>query len=323
MAKTWILCFGFTLAFGSMFSKTWRVHSIFTNIRMNKKAIKDYKLFLFVGLIALLDVLTLALWAFISPFSFSVIQLATIYMENKVIAPEIERCHSDESVVFEAIIFGTKGLLMILGCFLAWETRHVNVAALNDSKYIGMSVYNVVVMCTLGLSLAFILQDRVDEAYALTSFFIIFCTTLTLCLVFVPKVVELIRNPSGSEPRYRKGLMKSVVGRKTQQFVREVSVKVTTNERERLERMEEDNQMWRRFLLEKTNQLWDLTEKLREIEEINADDAKGDTASSGSQCNQAEPRLMLLTNSGECNGVQNIEAEGSTGKKGVYLFISS
>uniref|UniRef100_A0A915CD40 Gamma-aminobutyric acid type B receptor subunit 2 n=1 Tax=Parascaris univalens TaxID=6257 RepID=A0A915CD40_PARUN len=274
-AKTWILCFGFTLAFGSMFSKTWRVHSIFTNIRMNKKAIKDYKLFLFVGLIALLDVLTLALWAFISPFSFSVIQLATIYMENKVIAPEIERCHSDESVVFEAIIFGTKGLLMILGCFLAWETRHVNVAALNDSKYIGMSVYNVVVMCTLGLSLAFILQDRVDEAYALTSFFIIFCTTLTLCLVFVPKVVELIRNPSGSEPRYRKGLMKSVVGRKTQQFVREVSVKVTTNERERLERMEEDNQMWRRFLLEKTNQLWDLTEKLREIEEINADDAKG------------------------------------------------
>ncbi|VDM43121.1 unnamed protein product [Toxocara canis] len=289
-AKTWVLCLGFTFAFGSMFSKTWRVHSIFTNIRMNKKAIKDYKLFFFVGLIALLDVFTLTLWAVISPFSFSVIQLATIYMENKVIAPEIERCYSDESVVFEAIIFGTKGLLMILGCFLAWETRHVNVAALNDSKYIGMSVYNVVVMCTLGLSLAFILQDRVDEAYALTTFFIIFCTTLTLCLVFVPKMIELIRNPSGSEPRYRKGLMKSVAGHQTKQFVRQVSmyvmilsvallfyaeldsiksplhfvlqkkneieltdrgkIKVTTNERERLQRMEEDNQMWQRFLLE-------------------------------------------------------------------------
>uniref|UniRef100_A0A914NWN1 G-protein coupled receptors family 3 profile domain-containing protein n=1 Tax=Meloidogyne incognita TaxID=6306 RepID=A0A914NWN1_MELIC len=52
-AKVWILCFGFTLAFGSMFSKTWRVHSIFTNIRRDKKAIKDSKtLFnccLFVG----------------------------------------------------------------------------------------------------------------------------------------------------------------------------------------------------------------------------------------------------------------------------------
>lgn len=38
--KTWTLSLGFTLAFGSMFSKTWRVHSIFTNIRMDRKAIK-------------------------------------------------------------------------------------------------------------------------------------------------------------------------------------------------------------------------------------------------------------------------------------------
>lgn len=47
-AKTWIFCFGFTLAFGSMFSKTWRVHSIFTNIKLNKKVlIKFFNHFLF------------------------------------------------------------------------------------------------------------------------------------------------------------------------------------------------------------------------------------------------------------------------------------
>jgi hypothetical protein len=34
---------------------------------------------------------------------------------------------------------------MLFGCFLAWETRAVNVPALNDSKYIGISVYIVVV----------------------------------------------------------------------------------------------------------------------------------------------------------------------------------
>lgn len=46
----------------------------------------------------------------------------------------------------------------MLGCFLAWETRHVNVPALNDSKYIGMSVYSVVVTCLLGLPLLYILK---------------------------------------------------------------------------------------------------------------------------------------------------------------------
>ena len=36
-AKAWVLMAGFTLSFGSMFSKTWRVHSIFTNVQLNKK----------------------------------------------------------------------------------------------------------------------------------------------------------------------------------------------------------------------------------------------------------------------------------------------
>lgn len=36
-ARAWLLMAGFSLAFGSMFSKTWRVHSIFTDVKLNKK----------------------------------------------------------------------------------------------------------------------------------------------------------------------------------------------------------------------------------------------------------------------------------------------
>jgi gamma-aminobutyric acid type B receptor len=36
-ARAWVLMAGFTLSFGAMFSKTWRVHSIFTNVKLNKK----------------------------------------------------------------------------------------------------------------------------------------------------------------------------------------------------------------------------------------------------------------------------------------------
>ena len=38
-ARAWTLMAGFSLAFGAMFSKTWRVHSIFTDIKLNKKVI--------------------------------------------------------------------------------------------------------------------------------------------------------------------------------------------------------------------------------------------------------------------------------------------
>jgi gamma-aminobutyric acid type B receptor len=41
----------------------------------------------------------------------------------------------------------------VFGAFLAWETRNVQIPALNDSKYVGMSVYNVFIMCILGAAI--------------------------------------------------------------------------------------------------------------------------------------------------------------------------
>ena len=44
-ARIWTLMAGFTLAFGSMFSKTWRVYSIFTNVKINKKVSSMWPIF--------------------------------------------------------------------------------------------------------------------------------------------------------------------------------------------------------------------------------------------------------------------------------------
>ena len=76
----------------------------------------------------------------------------------------------------------------MFGCFLAWETRQVSISALNDSKYIGMSVYNVVIMCLCGAAISFVISDQPNPSFIIISLFILFSTTITLCLVFVPKV---------------------------------------------------------------------------------------------------------------------------------------
>ncbi|GMS96512.1 hypothetical protein PENTCL1PPCAC_18687, partial [Pristionchus entomophagus] len=263
-ARTWVLCLGFTLAFGSMFSKTWRVHSIFTNIRMDKKAIKvqDSKLFLMLGVLLLLDIVVLSLWAIFAPFKEGELKLPDVFTNNSVIKSTVETCESKASLGFQIVLLAIKGILMILGCFLAWETRRVNIPALNDSKYIGLSVYVVVVMSVIGLSIAFILQNRVNEAYALTCLFIIFSTTLTLCLLFVPKLIELVRNPQGIEPKgYRRGLMKSVVNKQ------KTTIPTSSNDdcKDLLSRAEAENQLKHRILQEKSAQLWELLERLRDL----------------------------------------------------------
>lgn len=46
----------------------------------------------------------------------------------------------------------------------------------------------MLIICIMGAAIALVLADRRDAVFILISVFIIFCTTATLCLVFVPKV---------------------------------------------------------------------------------------------------------------------------------------
>lgn len=66
--RAWLLMAGFSLAFGAMFSKTWRVHSIFTDVKLNKKVIKDYQLFMVVGVLLAIDLAIMLTWQIADPF---------------------------------------------------------------------------------------------------------------------------------------------------------------------------------------------------------------------------------------------------------------
>ena len=69
-------------------------------------------------------------------------------------------------------------ILQLFGAFLAWETRQVQVAALNDSKYIGMSLYNVTIMCVLGVGI----QVRFYIPFCLMCLCFILLTAVGYCL---------------------------------------------------------------------------------------------------------------------------------------------
>ncbi len=50
-----------------MFSKTWRVHSIFTNINLTKKGIHDSRLLAVVGVLLGIDLFFLIAWQIFDP----------------------------------------------------------------------------------------------------------------------------------------------------------------------------------------------------------------------------------------------------------------
>ncbi|KAI4493569.1 hypothetical protein M0804_001745 [Polistes exclamans] len=258
-ARAWLLMAGFSLAFGSMFSKTWRVHSIFTDVKLNKKVIKDYQLFMVVGVLLFIDLGIMTTWQIADPFYRDTKQMEPYLhpsSEDIIIIPENEYCQSNRMTVYMGCIYAYKGLLMIFGAFLAWETRHVSIPALNDSKYVGMSVYNVVIMCVTGAAISFVLADKQDAMFIMLSVFIIFCSTATLCLVFVPKLIELRRNPQGAIDKRMRPTLRPVSKARRDSTVSELE--------ERLKEATIANQKFRKQLLEKESEFQMFLRKIGE-----------------------------------------------------------
>lgn len=90
--------------------------------------------------------------------------------------------------IWLGISYGYKFLLMIFGAFLAWETRHVHIQELNDSKLIAASIYNVALLSTVGVILHEFTFAEPPVSYSLVASFILFATTTTTCIIFLPIV---------------------------------------------------------------------------------------------------------------------------------------
>lgn len=99
-----------------------------------------------------------------------------------------EECVGPHFTIWIIVFYTFHSLLLIFGLFLAFETRKISIPALNDSRLIGISVYNVVLLCAVGVPVSFFTNSHLTVSFSLICAVILFCTTLTLGILFVPKV---------------------------------------------------------------------------------------------------------------------------------------
>lgn len=95
-------------------------------------------------------------------------------------------------IFVSGVMYGYKGLVLVFGLFLAYETRSVKVRQINDSRYVGMSIYNVVVLCLITAPVTLVIASQQDAAFAFVSLAIVFCCFLSMALIFIPKVSYLL-----------------------------------------------------------------------------------------------------------------------------------
>lgn len=120
------------------------------------------------------------------PFSFFKIRSVDI---DTVVTDELYHCDSKYRQKILWIIYLYKSLFLVVGGYLAAKTRHVHIAALNDSKFIVWSIYTVVLTSLFTFLVMISIKNLLT--YVFLSFVVILMTTFILCLVFVPKVNEI------------------------------------------------------------------------------------------------------------------------------------
>uniref|UniRef100_A0AAG5D8V8 G-protein coupled receptors family 3 profile domain-containing protein n=1 Tax=Anopheles atroparvus TaxID=41427 RepID=A0AAG5D8V8_ANOAO len=197
MARIYFLSAGFSLAFGSMFAKTFRVYRIFTQSAgglCRDKILRDTQLISVIGALLLVDASVVSFWMAADPMERHLHNLSleiSATDRSVVFLPQVELCRSRHYESWLGTLYAYKGLLLIVGVYMAWQTRNVKISALNDSQYIGISVYSVVITSASVVVLANLLYEKVTLAFVITAGFVLISTTATLCLLFLPKIKDI------------------------------------------------------------------------------------------------------------------------------------
>ncbi|CAF2579887.1 unnamed protein product [Rotaria sp. Silwood2] len=193
MLRMFLFSGGFSLMFGSMFLKTLRVYRIFTSRDrplLHSKLLHDHHLLLICFILYGIDIIFMISWQIFDPHSAKITHgpIRRLNMDI-IVMDEISYCDSAYRHKILPLIYIYKSLFLIMGGYLAAKTRHVHIAALNDSKFIVWSIY-VVVLTSLFTFIVMISMKNLTT-YVVICLVVIIMTSSILCLVFLPKVFIL------------------------------------------------------------------------------------------------------------------------------------
>ena len=198
-ARLWLLTIGFTLAFGALFAKTWRIYVIFRNPWRRKRPYKDHILLGMVAVLLSFDLVILILWAIIDPLVL--VTSTAVDLENFV-KRQYSYCISQYTpnsnlsfIVWLCVVIVPKTLLLAFGIFLVVQTSRIKAKFFRDAKFTGMAIFGFVMVCGVGVPIALITMFQFVEelGFVAAASTILICSYLILVMVFIPKFILLRR----------------------------------------------------------------------------------------------------------------------------------
>ena len=195
--RVWLLTIGFTLAFGALFAKTWRIYVIFRNPWVKKRPYKDYILFCMVAVFLSFDLVILVLWAAVDHLTLvreEIQDTEAFKIRRYAFCTSQFMPHSNVSfLVWIMLIAIPKAILLMFGIFLVVQTSKIKAKFFRDARFTGIAIFGFVMTCGIGVPVSFFTMFfyQEDLSYVVATTTILVCCYLILLMVFVPKFVLL------------------------------------------------------------------------------------------------------------------------------------
>lgn len=197
-ARPWMLSLSLTLSFGSLFAKTFRVFMVFRNPWKKGRPLKDHRLAAMVFSSLVVDIVVLIVWSVAFP-----LELVTVLKpadDGKFVVYAYKMCLFEDLqnpvlVEFIAVVSIMKGCFFIGGMYLVVRTSNIKVKLFQESRFVGATIYFVVITCGIGVPVtqSLVFQLQVDLVYAFSMIVILLCGSCILGHIFVPRLILLIK----------------------------------------------------------------------------------------------------------------------------------
>jgi len=181
-AYPWLLGIGFSILFGALFSKTFRLWRLFSTKSLKAQVITNTMVLQGVALFVVPMVVFLIIWSSVDGF--------TVAEQFSTSSPGSVRfvCHTPKAwwPIFAAMV----AFVLLLGCILTFMIRNLP-PEFNDAEAIGFSMYNGLVMFVAGTAIGWGLEDQINASVSAQGFPVLFLVWFTLIVLFVPTLYRM------------------------------------------------------------------------------------------------------------------------------------
>ena len=203
----WLIPIGYTLIFGTITARTWRLYRIFTHYLDPGRLITNPVLFSFVFMLLAIDVIIAVVWTAVDPIRHEFDTNIEEHGEKGHVLVLVRYCTGSEHyTIWIGIVLVYKFLVLSVMVVLSLLTRNIYNRNF-QTKSLRVMAYLLGILFVFCLSLYLILllrRTNLHGAYSVFSFILNAVIFLCLSLVFVPPIIPLLKEKFGTQFTHRR-----------------------------------------------------------------------------------------------------------------------